>query len=65
MIGAVSCGPAGIVVDGTSARGGKPVRVALSGRELQAYQGTRARKGTLLTPRMRPVALARPRAPAA
>jgi topoisomerase-4 subunit A len=62
MAGAVSCGSAGIVIHGTSARGGKPVRVALSGKELKAYEGTRARKGSALTPKMLALAIAKPAA---
>jgi len=60
MVGAVSCGAGGIVVEGTSPRG-KPVRAELAGAQLKDYLGTRARKGSLLAPRMRPLLLARPR----
>jgi topoisomerase-4 subunit A len=61
MVGAVPCGAGGIVVSGASARSGKAVSVALAGSELQAYAGNRARKGSLLAPRMRPAAIAKPR----
>jgi topoisomerase-4 subunit A len=60
MIGAVSCGSQGVVVSGTAVRGGKPVRAELSGKDLAAYAGNRARKGHLLAPRMHPVAVGRP-----
>ena len=60
MIGALSCGESGIVVTGTAPRSGKAVRIALSGAELAAFAGNRARKGALLTPRIRPAAIAKP-----
>ncbi len=62
MVGAVSCGTSGVVVSGTSLRGGKPVRLVLEGKSLDAYQGTRARKGSVLTPKLRAVAIAKPQA---
>ncbi len=62
MVGALSCGESGLIVTGTARRSGKPVRIALSGAELTSFAGNRARKGTLLTPRMRPAALAKPQA---
>jgi len=60
MIGALSCGAAGVVVTGSTLRSGKPQRIALSGRELDAYAGSRARKGTALTPRIRAQTLGKP-----
>jgi topoisomerase-4 subunit A len=64
MVGAVSCGDAGVVVDGARPNG-KPARAELAGAELDGYGGNRARKGKLLAPRMRPAALAAARPPAA
>jgi topoisomerase-4 subunit A len=60
MIGAISCGDAGVIVTGTAPRSGKALRIALSGAQLAAYTGNRARKGSLLTPRIRALALAKP-----
>jgi len=60
MIGALSCGEAGVVVSGSSPRSGKPSRVFVSGSELATFAGNRARKGILLTPRIRPQAIAKP-----
>jgi topoisomerase-4 subunit A len=60
MIGALSCGKAGVVVTGSSPRSGKPASVFVSGGELATFAGNRARKGILLTPRIRPQAIAKP-----
>jgi topoisomerase-4 subunit A len=60
MTAALSCGEEGVVVTGTAARSGKPVRVALKGAELAAYAGGRAGKGKLLAPRLSPDGLLKP-----
>ncbi|HXY21033.1 MAG TPA: DNA gyrase C-terminal beta-propeller domain-containing protein, partial [Burkholderiaceae bacterium] len=60
MIGALSCGETGVVVSGTSSRSGKPSQVRVTGSELATYAGNRARKGILLTPRIRPLVVAKP-----
>jgi hypothetical protein len=52
------------VVEGQG-RGGKAVALTLSGRELDAHAGHRARKGILVTPRVKPSALRRPAPPPA
>lgn len=52
MVGSVSCSAAGVVVSGVAARSGKAVEVAVAGRDLAGYAGSRARKGTALKPRM-------------
>jgi hypothetical protein len=52
------------VVEGQG-RGGKAVALTLSGRELDAHAGHRARKGILVTPRVKPLALRRPAPPPA
>jgi topoisomerase-4 subunit A len=65
LVAATPCGEAGVIVEGQG-RGGKAVRIQLRGRELQAHAGHRARKGILVTPRVKPVALHKPApAPAA
>ena len=64
LVAAMPCGAAGVIVAG-SGRSGKPVEVQLRGRELEAHAGHRARKGTLISPRVKPVALRRPLAEAA
>jgi len=63
MVGAVSCGAVGIIVSGTAPRSGKAQDLALAATQLAAYAGSRARKGTALSPRLRVVALQK--APAA
>ena len=63
MVAAVSCGAAGIIVSGTAPRSGKAQDLALGAAQLAAYAGSRARKGTPLSPRLRVVALQK--APAA
>jgi topoisomerase-4 subunit A len=62
LVAATPCGEAGVVVEGQG-RGGKAVRVEVRGRELQAHAGHRARKGTLITPRVKPAALHKPARP--
>jgi topoisomerase-4 subunit A len=65
LVAATPCGEAGVIVEGQG-RGGKAVRIQLRGRELQTHAGHRARKGILVTPRVKPVALHKPApAPAA
>ena len=63
MVAACTCGAAGILVRGNAAKSGKPLDVALGEAELQKYRGHRARKGLLLTPRMRVAAITRARSP--
>jgi topoisomerase-4 subunit A len=64
LVAATPCGEAGVIVEGQG-RGGRMVQVHLRGRELQAHVGQRARKGILVTPRVKPVALRKPAAAAA
>jgi topoisomerase-4 subunit A len=59
LVAAAPCGDDGIVVEGQG-RGGKAVHIHVRGRELQSHAGHRARKGTLITPRVKPTALRRP-----
>jgi len=59
LVAAAPCGAAGVVVEGQG-RGGKAVAVHVRGRDLESHAGHRARKGTLVTPRVKPVALRRP-----
>jgi topoisomerase-4 subunit A len=61
MIAAIACGDAGVVVHGQSPRSGKPVEVELSAARMKAHFGHRARKGILITPRIKPTGLAKPR----
>ncbi|UCG99292.1 MAG: DNA topoisomerase IV subunit A [Burkholderiales bacterium] len=63
LVAATPCGEAGVIVEGQG-RGGRMVQVHLRGRELQAHVGQRARKGILVTPRVKPVALGKPAAAA-
>jgi topoisomerase-4 subunit A len=63
LVAAMPCGEAGVIVEGHG-RGGKEVGIHLRGRELQAHAGHRARKGILVTPRVKPLALRKPAAPA-
>jgi len=48
---------------GDSGTNGKPVEAALAGRDLAHYQGHRARKGLLLSPRMRVSSITRAKSP--
>jgi topoisomerase-4 subunit A len=59
LVAAVPCGEAGVIVDGQG-RGGKAIEVHVRGRDLESHAGHRARKGTLITPRVKPVALRNP-----
>jgi topoisomerase-4 subunit A len=61
MVGAIACNRDGITIDGTSPRTGKEVSATLAGNQFQGLLSTRARKGGLITPRMRPVAIRRGR----
>jgi hypothetical protein len=63
MVAATTCGAAGIVVRGNAAKSGKALEVALAQAELQKYHSHRARKGLLLAPRMRVVAITRAKSP--
>ncbi len=59
LVGATPCGEAGVIVEGQG-RGGKSVQIHVRGRDLQSHLGHRARKGILVTPRVKPVALKKP-----
>jgi len=59
LVAATPCGEAGVIVEGQG-RGGKPIEVHLRGRELESHFGHRARKGTLIAPRLKPLALRKP-----
>jgi topoisomerase-4 subunit A len=63
LVAASPCGEAGVIVEGQG-RGGKAVRIEVRGRDLQAHAGHRARKGLLVTPRVKPAALHKPAPPA-
>jgi topoisomerase IV subunit A len=53
MVAAAVFGEAGVRAHGEAARSGKPVDAVLAGKDLAHYVGHRARKGLLMTPRMR------------
>ncbi len=59
LVAAMPCGEAGVIVAGQG-RGGKRIEIHVQGRELASHGGHRARKGTLITPRVKPAALRRP-----
>jgi len=59
LVAATPCGAAGVIVEGQG-RGGKALRVHVRGRECESHAGHRARKGILVTPRVKPVALHKP-----
>jgi len=59
LAGAISCGRAGVAVSGVN-RAGKPALATISGAELRAHEGSRARKGTLLKSRLKDAQLTRP-----
>lgn len=59
MVAAVACGRAGVTIEGSSPRSGKEVTVTLGGTQFQGLLSTRARKGGLITPRMKPTSLRR------
>ena len=62
LVAATPCGEAGVIVEGQG-RGGRTVRVEVRGAQLNSHAGHRARKGILVTPRVRPVGLHRPAPP--
>ncbi len=64
MVAATACGRAGVVVHGQALRSGKDTDLALSEAELGKYRSHRARKGLLLTPRLRVVSITRASSPA-
>lgn len=60
---AIVYGREGVRVQGTAYRGGKPVDRVLSGAALEAWRGTRARKGRYLEPRVTGATLSLPKPP--
>jgi topoisomerase-4 subunit A len=58
LVAAIACSNAGVVVSGTT-RTGKVSDVVVSGAELEAHRGHRARKGILLKSRVKPGGLRR------
>jgi topoisomerase-4 subunit A len=54
-----TCGPRGVILEGVSQRSGKAVQTRIGPSELAAHAGSRARKGSLVSPRQRPVQLRR------
>jgi topoisomerase IV subunit A len=65
LVAAIPCAASGVIVVGAG-RGGKAVEIHVRGREFESHASHRARKGTLVTPRVKPLALRRPTlAPAA
>jgi len=63
LVAACACGDAGVVVRGAAAKSGKPVEASLDAAQMQHYMGHRARKGLLLTPRMRVATITRAKSP--
>ncbi|HWY72903.1 MAG TPA: DNA gyrase subunit A, partial [Burkholderiaceae bacterium] len=63
MAAATACGAAGIVLRGNAAKSGKPLEVVLGEPEMHKYRGHRARKGLLITPRMRVASITRTKSP--
>jgi len=63
MVAVGTCGAAGIVARGQAAKSGKPLEVPLGQADLKRYLGHRARKGLLLTPRMRVASITRAKSP--
>ena len=57
---ALVCGSAGALLEG-SGRGGKPIVRPLSRTQISVWAGSRARKGTLIEPRVRDARLSLPR----
>lgn len=53
MLAAISCGKLGVAVAGLKGTTGKPTEITLAGKDLQAHDAGRARKGTLVQPRLR------------
>jgi topoisomerase-4 subunit A len=64
LVAATPCGGAGVIVEGQG-RGGKATRVEVRAAQMQAHAGHRARKGILITPRVKPVAVRKPAPPPA
>jgi topoisomerase IV subunit A len=62
LVAATPCGEAGVIIEGQG-RGGKAVRIELRGAQLQSHVGHRARKGILLAPRVKPLAVHKPAPP--
>ena len=60
MISAIPCGKSGVVVSGIAPRSGKDTTVELSGRDLDAHAGHRARKGHALKSKLKANGLAKP-----
>ncbi len=56
LVAATPCNVDGVIVSGAG-RGGKVVEIHVRGRDFESHAGHRARKGTLITPRVKPVAL--------
>jgi topoisomerase-4 subunit A len=53
MLAAVSCSKLGVAVAGLKGTTGKPTEIALVGKDLKAHDGSRARKGTLVQPKLK------------
>ena len=62
MSAAMVCGAEGVLLEGTG-RGSKPVSRILSRAQIANWSGARARKGTLIEPRVRDARLSVPRTP--
>jgi len=64
MLAAISCAASGsesgLLVSGTAPRSGKPLRIVLRAADLTQYEGSRARKGNLLRPRIVPQEMSKP-----
>jgi topoisomerase-4 subunit A len=59
LVAAIACGSSGVVIEGISPRASKPLEISLGGQSFAGMLSTRARKGGLITPRMRPVSIRR------
>jgi len=53
LLAAITCGAAGVLVQGTAPRTGKPTEVEVIGKDFGEHAGHRARKGTLLKSRLK------------
>ncbi|MFN9480908.1 MAG: DNA gyrase C-terminal beta-propeller domain-containing protein, partial [Betaproteobacteria bacterium] len=53
MLAAVSCGKLGVAVAGLKGTTGKPTEITLAGKDLKAHDGSRARKGALVQPKLK------------
>jgi topoisomerase-4 subunit A len=53
MLAAVTCGKLGVAVAGLKGTAGKPTEVVLAGKDLLAHEASRARKGTLVQPKLK------------